>query len=50
MKQPQPGHPRGVTHIFVGSRGEHMDVTSLLNSDQVQLVFHQDASWVFELK
>jgi hypothetical protein len=41
---------RGITHIYVGSRGGALDVPRLLESDQVELVFHRDAAWVFELR
>ncbi|MDQ6693580.1 MAG: hypothetical protein M3014_04055, partial [Chloroflexota bacterium] len=40
----------GITHIFVGSRGEHFDVKQLLTSNQTVLVFHKDSAWVFRLK
>lgn len=41
---------RGITHIFVGSRGGALDAESLLKSDNVRLVYHEDAVWVFELQ
>jgi len=40
----------GVTHIFAGSRGGALWVPDLLENDRVDLVFHRDAVWVFELR
>lgn len=41
---------KGITHIFVGSRGGAISVPLLLQSDHTRLVFHEDAVWVFELE
>jgi hypothetical protein len=41
----------GVTHIYIGSRGGAFYVPDLLNDhDHVNLIFHQDSVWLFELK
>jgi hypothetical protein len=40
----------GATHLFVGSRGGAFNVRGLLNSENVELVFHQDSVWVFRIR
>lgn len=43
-------HAAGITHIYVGSRGNAFAINRLLTSDQVTLVYHKDAVWVFALR
>lgn len=40
----------GITHIFIGSRGGALSPSYLLNSDRVDLRFHRDAVWLFEIR
>jgi hypothetical protein len=40
----------GITHIYAGSRGGALSVPDLLQSEEVEMVFHRDAVWVFELR
>jgi hypothetical protein len=43
---------QGITHIFVGSRaaGDGFSAPDLLRDIHLQLLFHRDAVWVFEIK
>jgi hypothetical protein len=40
----------GITHVFVGSRGGAIDVPTLLDSGHADVVFHDNAVWVFALQ
>lgn len=41
----------GVTHIYLGSRGEHFDTRFLFdNPDSVTPIYHYDNAWLFELR
>jgi hypothetical protein len=40
----------GVTHIFSGTRGGAFDIPLLLSSPEVELVFHRDAAYLFEIR
>ena len=40
----------GATHLYIGSRGGAFNARGLLQSDNVELVFHQDSAWVFRIR
>ena len=40
----------GVTHVFVGTRGGAFDVPMMLNAPEVELVFHRDGAYLFQLR
>jgi hypothetical protein len=41
----------GITHIYLGSRGEHFDTQFLFdNPDSVAPIYHYDNAWLFELR
>jgi hypothetical protein len=40
----------GATHLYVGSRGGAFNLSGLLESDDVELLFHRDAVWLFRLR
>ena len=40
----------GVTHIFSGTRGGAFDIPLLLNSPEVELIFHRDAAYLFAIR
>jgi hypothetical protein len=42
---------QGITHIFIGSlgAGNGFSVPALLNDPNLELIFHQDAVWLFKI-
>ncbi len=40
----------GVTHVYIGSRGGQLSIKNLLQSDRVQVVFHEDSVYLFKLR
>jgi hypothetical protein len=43
-------HAAGVTHLFIGSRGGHLQPDKLVNSPWLRLIYHADSVYIFELK
>jgi hypothetical protein len=40
----------GVTHVFVGTRGGAFDVPMMLGAGEVELLFHRDGAYLFEIR